>query len=142
AQATSVAEKLSQAGSAVGASARTLEAVVADYKSTREMVAGMLTEIGAIVTSAKKEASLTADVLSRIEGSAAKLAQAQRQADAYLGGISEVLSQTHQEFADNMRKTLGEANRQFYDQLSSATALLSAGIQELETTMSGFGVRK
>jgi hypothetical protein len=41
-----------------------------------------------------------------------------------------------------MRKTLGEANRQFYEQLSSATALLSSGIQELETALSEFGGRK
>ncbi|MBI4192756.1 MAG: hypothetical protein HY525_19765 [Betaproteobacteria bacterium] len=52
----------------------TLEAVVADHKSTRETLASMLTQLEAIVTSAKKEAVLTADVRSRIEGATAHLA--------------------------------------------------------------------
>ena len=142
AQAASVADRLSQAAVALGASGRALETVVADYKLTREMLASMLVELGTIVASAKKEASLTADVLSRIDGSAAKLALAQQQADSYLESVSEVLGGAHQEFADNMRRTLGEANRLFYDQLSSATALLRAGIQELETTLAELGARK
>ncbi|MGH7485962.1 MAG: anti-phage ZorAB system protein ZorA, partial [bacterium] len=141
-QAASISEKLSQAAGTLGTSVRALETVVADYKSTREMLAVMLVELGAIVASAKKEASLTTDVLSRIEGSAAKLAQVQQQADRYLEGISEVLGTTHLEFAENMRKTVGEANRQFYDQLSTATALLTAGIQELEASLAEAGGRK
>jgi hypothetical protein len=142
AQATNVADKLSQAAGTVGSSARVLEAVVADYKATREVLAEMLVELGSIVDSARKEASLTADVLSRIEGATGKFLQAQKQADAYLESVSKVLGDAHQEFADNMRKTVGEANRQFYDQLSRATALLREGIQELETTLSELGVRK
>lgn len=141
-QATDVASKLSQAAGTVGISARVLEAVVADYKATREMLAEMLVELGAIVASARREASLTADVLSRIEGATGKFVQAQKQADMYLESVSKVLGEAHQEFADNMRKTVGEANRQFYDQLSRATALLREGIQELETTVSELGVRK
>jgi len=142
AQATNVGEKLGQAASAVGTSARTFEVVVADYKATRELLAGMLVELGTVVASAKREASLTSDVLSRIEQATSRLVEAQKQADGYLEGVSEVLSQTHEEFAGNMRKTLGEANRLFYDQLASATALLRASIQDLETTLSELGGRK
>jgi glycerate kinase len=47
-----------------------------------------------------------ADILTRIDGATAKLAQAQGQAETYLEKISEVLAEAHQEFSDNMRKTL------------------------------------
>lgn len=141
-QATNVADKFSKAAGAIATSALTLEGVVADYKATRETLAAMLTELLATVESAKKEATLTADVLSRIEGATTKLVQAQQEADQYLERVSEVLGQSHQEFADNMRKTLGEANRQFYEQLSSATALLREGIQELDATLAEAGARR
>jgi hypothetical protein len=141
-QSTTVADKLGQASAALSNSTRTLETVVADYKGTREMLAEMLTELGALVASAKKEASLTADVLARIDSATTKLGHAQQQAEVYLEGISEVLRTTHQEFADNMRKTLGDGNRQFYEQLSTATALLREGIEELGTTLADLDVRK
>jgi hypothetical protein len=34
-----------------------------------------------------------------------------------------------------MTRTLGSANRQFYDQLTQATQLLRIGIQELEVSL-------
>ena len=83
---------------------------------------------------------MTSDILARIEGAAAKLAQAQIQAEEYLDKISEVLAEAHQEFGENMRKTLGEANREFYDQLSQATKLLRVGIQELEVSLGASAV--
>ena len=62
------------------------------------------------------------------------------QAEGYLDKIGEVLAEAHQEFGENMRRTLGEANREFYDQLSQATKLLRAGIQELEVSLSASAV--
>ena len=80
-----------------------------------QQLVAMLVELRTTVENVKKEGSLTADILTRIDSAATKLSQAQLQTEEYLGGISEVLSQTHQEFSENMRKTLGEANTQFYD---------------------------
>jgi len=95
----------------------------------------MLTELRTTVENAKKEASLTSDILTRIDSATTKLAQAQNEAENYLEKIGEVLAASHQEFSDNMAKTLGVANRQFYDQMTQATALLRTGIQELEATL-------
>ena len=91
------------------------------------------------VDAARKEASMTQDVLAHIERSAEKLAAAQHEADHYLDEVSRVLTETHQEFASNMRTTLGEANKQFYASLTEATSLLREGIQELDATLSGIG---
>lgn len=141
AQATGITDKLSQAANAVGASTKSLEAVVTDYKMTREMVAEMLSQVQSVVEAAKKEAAITADVLGRIEGAAAKLTSAQQEADTYLMKVSEVLTQTHHDFATNLTRTLREGNRQFYDQLSTATGLLKEAIEELQTTLADVSVR-
>jgi DNA-directed RNA polymerase subunit F len=141
-QATSVADRLSQAAGAVTTAARTLEAVVADYKVARETLASMFTQFESTVAAAKREAAITEDILSRIESATAKLTEAEREAEVYLERVSGVLGEAHQEFAENMRKTLGEANRQFYEQLTSATALLREGIQELDATLSEATVKR
>jgi hypothetical protein len=143
---TNVVSGVAQASDALGQSAKSITAatealsnIVVDYRSTREVLDRMISELRSVVENAKTEASLTADILARIEGSATKLSQAQIQADSYLDKMSEVLAETHQEFSDNMRKTLGEGNRQFYEQLTQATQLLRAAIQELEVTLSTIG---
>ena len=141
-QATNVSDKLSQAAGAISTSTRTLESAVADYKTTRDTLAEMLVQLGRLVDSAKREAALTDDVLSRIEDATAKLVQAQKEADTYLEGISSVMGEAHDTFTMNMEKTLGQANRQFYEQISNATGLLRSAILELEGTLAGIGPRK
>lgn len=133
---------LTQSAGSMTAATGALEGIVADYRASRDVFDRIVTELRVIVENAKKEASLTADILSRINEAAGKLSQAQTQAENYLAKISEVLAETHQEFSDNMRKTLGEANRQFYDQLTQGTQLLRSAIQELEVTLSSVEVRK
>ncbi len=138
-EATIIAKELSSSAAAVSSSTRVLEIAVSDYKTVREALSQMVKVLGDLVASAGREASLTADVLARIEMSAQKLAAAQNQADRYLDSVSEILTETHQDFADNMRKTLGEGHKQFFENLSSATSLLREGIQELESVLSGIG---
>ena len=130
-QSSNVADKLSQAAGAVSTAAHALESVVVDYKMARETTAQMVGELRGLVESAKREAALTADVLARIDAATQKLVDAQKQADGYLEGVSRVLGESHQAFADNMRKTLSEANQDFYTQLTTATTLLREGIEEL-----------
>lgn len=127
---------LMQSSEAIVSATRSLDSIISDYRSNREAIGSMLVELRTITENVRKEGSLTADILTRIDAAASKLSQAQFQAEEYLDKIGEVLTQTHQEFSDNMRKTLGEANRQFYDQLTKATGLLRTGIQELEATLS------
>jgi chromosome segregation ATPase len=131
-------EALTRSAESITGAVHELDGVVSDYRASRDVLERMLTELRATVENAKTEASLTTDILTRIDGSATKLAQAQGQAETYLEKIGEVLAEAHQEFSDNMRKTLGDANQQFYDQLTRATQLLRVGIQELEVSLGAF----
>ncbi|WP_316225052.1 MULTISPECIES: hypothetical protein [unclassified Bradyrhizobium] len=112
-----------------------LSEVSSDYKTVRDSIAGLVGDFRVITESAKRDAGITAEIVSKVEASAIKLNEAQLHAQEFLDEISGLLESTHREFAENMRKTLGEANRQFFDQLSQATGLLRTGILELETTL-------
>lgn len=140
-QATSVSDDLKQAAGSVAAASRALDASMTDYKATRDVVARMVSELQATVASAKKEASLTADVLQRIDGAATKLAHAQTEADAYLDKVTDVLAEAHAGFTKALQQTMKTATSDFYGQLSSATKLLGEGIRELEAALSDVRVK-
>ncbi len=73
--------------------------------------------------------------LVRIESASQKLGQAQRDAEGYLAGISEVIAGAHSEFAAGLKNVLGDGYREFYDRLSNATGLLRQAIEELASTV-------
>jgi hypothetical protein len=133
---SSVSGKLVELTGAMGAGASALQQTVGDYRAQREAVSGLVIELRAIVETAKTEVSLTAEVLARIQSASEKLSAAQVQIDLYLGGVSAVLSEAHQSFAEATLKTLDRANLDFHSKLTSAVQLLSSSIQELETTLS------
>lgn len=138
-EASGLARELTSSASSVSNAARSIEGIVADYRAAQDSLSTMISALNDTVDAARKEASMTQDVLAHIERSAEKLAAAQHEADHYLDEVSRVLTETHQEFASNMRTTLGEANKQFYASLTEATSLLREGIQELDATLSGIG---
>lgn len=138
AQATTMSGQLTQAAGSVAAATRSLDGALADYKATRDVIARMVSELGAIVAAAKKEASLTTEVLQRIDVAATKLGRAQEEADAYLGKVTEVLAEAHQSFTKNLHQSLTSANTQFYEELRRGTGLLSDAIKELELALGDF----
>lgn len=130
-----VANQLAQAAGSVSAASKGLSGMLADHQSVRDSLAGMVGAMQAIVEQARREASMSSDVIARIEGAAAKLAEAQQEADGYLSRVSEVLGEAHQSFSDGMTKAVGDANRDFHQALSDSVKLLREGIQELEDTL-------
>jgi hypothetical protein len=130
-QATSVSDKLVQAASSVSASTTALQSVIADYANARATFATMLADLRGTVENAKNEASLTADVLSRIEKATQQLGHVQKDAEDYLAGVTEVLAKAQGEFATNLHGVLATSYREFYDRLSGATGLLRQAIEEL-----------
>ena len=134
-QVTGISNKLADASSSVSASSTMLQGVVADYATTRETLAAMLGDLRSTVENAKREANLTSDILTRIEFASQKLGQAQKDAEDYLAGISDVLASAHAEFATGLKNTLGEGYREFYERLSNATGLLRQAIEELASTV-------
>jgi len=138
-QAATVTANLSETAGALTSGASALHELLHDYKTQRDAVTLMVTELRSTTELARREASLTGDILARIEGSATRLATAQKQADEYLDGVSRVLGEAHTVFATEVKRTLDKANMEFHTKLGSAVGMLSAGVSELELTLASMG---
>jgi len=134
-----VSSKLSEASGALSTGSSAVQEVLRDYQLQRGAVERMVVELRAIVEAARKEASLTADVLNRIDGSAQRLGAAQRQADEYLDGVNSVLADAHESFANEVKRTLELSNSEFHKKLTSAVSMLHSTVQELEATLGTIG---
>ena len=132
---TAVALQLTQAAGSVAAASQSLSAVLADYRAARDAVTVLVGSLQAILEQARREASMSGDVIARIEGATARLVDAQREADGYLARVSGVIGEAHDSFTTGMTKAVGEANRDFHQALSDSVKLLREGIQELEDTL-------
>lgn len=135
-QAAGVSEKLAETSGALTVGGTAMQGLLKDYQGQRAAVETLVGELRATVESARKEASLTADILARIESSAQKLGLAQKQADEYLDDVSQVLADAHTAFATEVKRTLNTANTDFLAKLSTAVNMLHAAIGELELTLS------
>ncbi|HEY4067184.1 MAG TPA: tellurium resistance protein TerC [Burkholderiaceae bacterium] len=134
-QAAVVSTQLVAASGTMVESGDAMRSGLDDYRAHREAVGQLVTELRATVELARKEATLTADVLGRIEQSSARLGEAQQHADLYLNSVSKVLGDAHQAFATAVKKTLELANTEFHTKLSTAVGLLSSTVVELEATL-------
>jgi len=114
----------------------------ADYGKTRDTFALMVTELKQTVENAKREASMTSEIIAKIEAAAMQLGAAQKESEEYLRGVSEVLVKAHDSFAENVERTMREGNRAFQGELSSAVQLLSGSIKNLGDTLDDFSPRK
>ncbi|MDO8450339.1 MAG: anti-phage ZorAB system protein ZorA [Rhodoferax sp.] len=138
-QAANVSAKLTETSASLTTGGVALQEVLRDYRSQRDAVGLLVTELRSTVDLARKEASLTGDILARIERSAERLGTAQKAADEYLDGVSRVLGDAHTTFATEVKRTLNTANTEFHTKLTSAVAMLSAGVGELEITLASMG---
>jgi hypothetical protein len=136
-QAQQVASQLTQSAQLLSSGSQAVGSLLGDYRATRDSVAQMLSSIQGTVDSARREASLTADILQRIEGAAGRLADAQTSADVYLQQVTQVLATSHEAFADAVKRTLDTGNREFLNGVSSATKMLREAIAELESALGG-----
>ncbi|MGS0753738.1 anti-phage ZorAB system protein ZorA [Roseateles sp. GG27B] len=117
-------------------------AIFADYGKTRDTFALMVSELKSTVENAKRDASLTSEIIGRIDAAAKQLALAQQQSEDYLKGVSEVLVKAHESFRENVERTLREGNRQFQSELSSAVQLLSGAIKNLGNVVDDIPTRR
>jgi ABC-type transporter Mla subunit MlaD len=140
-KAQEVGAQLTQSSLSLSAASNSIELVARESKAIRESLAQMLSAVSTAVQAAKKEASLTTDVLQRIDAAAGKLAVAQRSADDYLSRVTDVLAASHEGFADSMKRTLEKGNGEFFEAMSRATKMLREAISELESTLGGIGPR-
>lgn len=139
-QAAEVTSKLTETSGALTAGASAIQELLRDYKTQRDAVSLLVSELRSTVEAARKEASLTGDILARIESSTTRLGTAQKQADEYLEGVSRVLGEAHNTFATEVMKTLDRANHGFHTKLTTAVSMLSSAVDELQLTLSAMGV--
>jgi hypothetical protein len=105
-----------------------------DYRTSTGTFAEIVAEFKTIIETARREVSLTTELVSRLQGASEKLAAANEEADRYLGGVTEILGNAHAAFADNITKTLSAGNSQFHTELSTAVGYLKSAIQDLGDT--------
>lgn len=117
-------------------------AIFADYAKTRDTFALMVAELERTFDNAKRDASMTSEIIGRIETATQQLAIAQKQSEEYLQGVSEVLVKAHESFRENVERTLRDGNRQFQSELSSSVQLLSGAIKNLGDVVDDIPARR
>jgi hypothetical protein len=125
------AETLQSASRTLSAAADSAREVIEDQRRTREAFALMVSDLKSSIETAKREASMTAELVDKLQVASSQLAGAQGQAGEYLKGVSDVLEKALGSFAENVQRALREANRQFQSELSDAVGLLSGAIKDL-----------
>ena len=116
--------------------------VFSDYAKTRDTFAMMVSELKGTFEAAKRDASLTSELIRQIEAATKQLAVAQKQSEEYLKGVTEVLVKAHESFGQSVERTLSEGNRKFQGELSGAVQLLSGAIKNLGDVVDDIPARK
>lgn len=127
----SMADKLTGSASTLDNVLTAAQQALADQRSVRDALMNMVGDLRATIENAKREASVTSDLVDSLQTASQRLTEAQRTADTYLQGVTEVLAEAHGAFAKQMEITLREGNRTFHQELAQATGLLKGAIQDL-----------
>ncbi len=106
--------------------------VLEDYGRTRDTFAVMVSELKLTIDTAKREASMTTEFVSRIEAATTQLSVAQKQSEDYLASVSEVLTKAHDSFTENLGRSLREANGKFQSEVVAVVNTLSGAIKNLD----------
>ncbi|MBC7622760.1 MAG: anti-phage defense ZorAB system ZorA [Aeromicrobium sp.] len=125
---TSLSGQLTQAAGSVVAASTGLGGAIAEYKAAGGTVALMVDALKATLEQARREAAMTSQVLTTIENATGKLVTAELAVDAYLGGVSNVLSGVLKSFTENVVQSLNQVNRDYHGQLANGIGLLKDGV--------------
>jgi methyl-accepting chemotaxis protein len=134
--------KLSLAASTLNGVTQASMQVINDYRVTRDTFATIVENLKSTVENARKEASLTSQLVSSLGSAASTLSAAQKDAEEYLQGVTEVLAQAHKAFAESVERTLRKGNADFHKELADAVSLLRGAIQDLGDTLDAVVTRR
>jgi hypothetical protein len=137
-----VSLELSRTASALSTTSQDVQVVVSDYRAARETFAGIVEALQDTVATAKRDVTMTSDLVSRLEAAAQKLIAAERHADEYLRKLNEVLAEAHGSFSSQMRETLKTTNTEFHEHLAKSTSLLASTVAELDGVVVEFAPRR
>ena len=135
-QASTVTTKLTELTTSLTVAASSLQQGLQDYKSHRDSIGKLVSELNGLVANAKTDVSITSDVLRRIEAAAKELSKAQLQTEQFMAGVAKVLGDAQKSFQAAMLKAVGDNTYEFQKTLSSAVALLGTSIKELDDVLS------
>lgn len=130
-----VADQLVSAADTVSAATGGLSDLFDDYRASRDSMLEQMHALQLLAEQVRRDASMSGEVLAKIESATASLVGAQQDAGDYLSRISDVIGVAHQSFSEGMTRAVGEANRDFHQALSDSVKLLREGIHELESTL-------
>ena len=125
------AEMLTGATGTLNSVLTAAQQTISDQRGVRDALVTMVTDLRSTVENAKREAGLTSELVNGLQVASQRLSEAQKAADQYLEGVTEVLGEAHSVFAKQMEITLREGNRAFHQELAQATGLLKGAIQDL-----------
>ncbi|MCL2830405.1 MAG: hypothetical protein FWD77_06685 [Betaproteobacteria bacterium] len=128
-------ERIGQAAAQLATAAADCAASVREHNQLRGEFSALLGEVRATLDRARHEAGLAPQLAERLESGAKALGAAQKSAEQYLQGVSEVLTAAHEAFARNVERTLREGNGQFHREVAEAVGHLRAAIDELGDTL-------
>ena len=126
-----VGNRLTEISGQLSVGSNALQDSLRDYQAQRQAVAAILENTKATIELARKEASITENVLQRIEATSNKLAQVQFDFEKYLDGVSDTLVESSSAFQDVVKNTLQQVNTDFHSHLSQSVKLLKGTVQEL-----------
>lgn len=109
--------------------------VVRDGADSRNAFRTILADLRLVLDNARREASMTTELVEGMEAAAAALSSARTEAAHYLEGVNEVLTKAHVSFAENIERTLREGNSQFHKEVALAVDYLRGAIEELGDTL-------
>jgi len=124
-------QQIGEAAQALATSGAESRQVFAEQQQASRQLKELLQEVQGTLALAQREASLNVEVVSRLEGAARALGQAERRAETYLQGVSEVLAKAHGSFTEHLAHSLQEGNRQFQQELAEAVDTLKDAIEHL-----------
>lgn len=136
-----VSRELDHAAKTLRASSADVQSVVSDYRVERASLADLVDGLRITIDTAKRDASMTSDLVGRLESAAQNFAAAQVQADDYLGQLNKVLSEAHGSFSAQMLATVQKTNTEFHKHLANSTSLLASTIADLDGTIIEFAPR-
>lgn len=105
--------------------------VLLDQRTVRDGLASLVADLKQTMELAKREASMSAALVDSLQAASQRLTEAQRNAETYLEGVTEILGEAHSAFAQQVMGTLREGNKAFHEELAQATGLLKGAIQDL-----------
>ncbi|MCD2453808.1 anti-phage defense ZorAB system protein ZorA [Methylicorpusculum oleiharenae] len=130
-QTVGITDKMVSTSGALSTAAGAVSAAVNDYQAARDAVARMVAELKLTVENARREASVTESLVSKLEAAANQLEQAKGDVSGFFEEVCAELANAHQEFASSMEATLKKGNSEFHKEMSQSVSYLSSAVKEL-----------